>query len=84
MTTKKTLPVLKGRPARISYKQWDDKNKIPIVVEADARFHCWGIRKPKENDRSQMQVSETVGVCELDSGVVRLVHPEKIKFLDKV
>lgn len=81
MTTKKT-PILKGRPARISYKQWDDKNRVPIIVEADARFHCWGIRKPKE-DRSQVQISETVGICELDTGAIRLVHPEKIRFLDK-
>jgi hypothetical protein len=74
----------KGRPARISYKQWDEKSRSPITLEADARFHCWGIRKPRENNRAQIQASETVGICELADGAVRLVQPEKIKFLDKI
>ena len=72
---------MKGRPARISYKQWDSTKSAPIVVETDARFHCWGVRKQKERDvRSAVQ--ETVGVCELPDGAVRLVQPEKIRFLD--
>jgi hypothetical protein len=74
--------VVKGRPARISYKQWDDQTRQAITVEADARFHCWGIRKPRET-KAQITVSETVGICELNDGAIRLVQPEKIRFLDK-
>lgn len=74
----------KGRPARISFKSYDAEKGAAEVIEANARFHCWGIRKAKVTDeRPRMPAVETVGICELETGEVRLVLPEKIKFLDK-
>lgn len=74
--------MLKGRPARITYKQFDKADREVKVIEAEARFHCWGIRKTKEST-PKIVTTETVGICELQCGAVRLVHPEKIQFLDK-
>ena len=73
----------KGRPAQISYKNF--ANGQVSIIEAQARFHCWGIRKSKSSDQKPKgpEVSETVGICELEDGVIRLVQPERIKFLDK-
>ena len=73
----------KGRPAQISYKNF--ANGQVLFLESKARFHCWGIRKSKTSDQKPkaLEVSETVGICELEDGTVRLVQPERIKFLDK-
>lgn len=71
----------KGRPAIITFKDYNKETKEVSLVEAKAHFHCWGVRKPKSQEPGVYGL-ETVGVCELESGHVRLVYPEKIKFID--
>lgn len=69
----------KGRPANITYKLYD-KDEVKDI-SSDARFHCWGHRRLKGEQK--VNSTETVGICELTDGQIRLVLPEKIKFLDK-
>lgn len=72
---------IKGRPAQISFKDFNEETKEVYVVNTTARFHCWGIRKQK-GDSPRIRGMETVGVCELATGGIKLVQPERIKFLD--
>ena len=49
-----------------------------------AMFHVWGYREIKGPPHKRAFENETVGICELKGGKVRLVRPEKIRFLDEV
>jgi hypothetical protein len=73
----------KGRPAKISFKSYDPDKGVAFI-ESLAQFHCWGSRPPKkpQDDKPRLTGSETVGICELPNGQVRLVQPERIQFLD--
>lgn len=73
----------KGRSVKISFILWDGKNKNEVTE--NATFHCWGVRVAKRSDDTPKgpQFAETVGICELENGHVRLVRPEKIVFTDK-
>ena len=73
---------MRGRPIKIQFIEWNGQERK--IVESQASFHCWGFRKQKSaDDKPKMTLMETVGVCELPTGDIRLVVPEKIKFLDK-
>lgn len=70
---------LKGRTVLIKIKV--EKAGRPELVEIPALFHVWGFRKSKHPDPKVITM-ETVAVCELPDGKIRLVMPEKVKFLD--
>lgn len=76
------LPSKKGRECHITFKQYDNTKGTVSLVESKARFHCWGIRQPKEAGKPKVAFGETVGICELPDGKIRLVIPEKIQFKD--
>lgn len=77
----------KGRPVSIKFKKFNGRELE--AKEAVARFHCWGFRKSKDNkwarkkDERDPIIQETVAVCELEDGSIKLVIPERVKFLDK-
>lgn len=74
----------KGRSAKITFKEWtDDQVK---VVESNAIFHCWALRHGKQTRQGaeiRIPTMETVAICELPDGRVRMVNPEKVQFLDQ-
>ncbi len=73
----------KGRPCKMSYTKFNQKTKTPIQIETEAHFHCWASRPTKNDDKSfNSRITETVGICELPDGWIRLVRPEKIQFTD--
>lgn len=79
---------LKGRPAHVKWSVWDIEKRELLETEADARFHCWGNRPPKKIHDGEglpprlLNGMETVGICELKDGSVKLIRPERIQFLD--
>lgn len=70
----------KGRPVTASFKKFDGRNVVSVTEPA--QFHCWGVRKLKNGVAGDVIGVETVAVCELPSGGVKLVHPERIQFTD--
>ena len=74
-------PTKRGRPAKITFKRFDKESDKVMTVESEARFHCWGNRPAK--DKTTIS-TETVGICELPDGHIKLVMPERIQFQDRV
>lgn len=70
-----------GRPVKVTFKGWNGKETT--VEEKAGVFHCWGYRKPKEKDnRAKVATIETVAIVELVTGVVKVIKPENVVFLD--
>ncbi len=49
------------------------------IAKVECDFHCWGYRKVGEAG----QAMESVAICRLDDGRVRLALPEKVRFLEQ-
>jgi hypothetical protein len=82
-TPPKELKRQRGRNAKVTYKDWS--NDAVVEKTEMATFHCWGVRIAKQSDKTPKgpPAMETVGICELENGQVRLVKPEKILFTDR-
>ncbi len=70
----------RGRNCTIKFKDFR-KDGAPPITEA-ATFHCWGYRPAKLESKQASTHCETVAVCELSTGHIRLVRPENIQFTD--
>jgi hypothetical protein len=70
----------KGREVVASFKKFNGREVV--AVTETARFHCWGVRKLRATNSTEVIGVETVAICELGDGHVKLVHPEHVKFLD--
>lgn len=68
-----------GRPVKVKYKTRKGE------VESVGVFHQWGIRQAKDSIGAPKQniFGETVGVCELADGSIKILRPEKITFTDR-
>jgi len=73
------------RPVEMTFSQFDSDGKKQIT--AQGVFHCWGqrsvLRKIDPDSPKSFNTQETIGVCELPTGQIRLIKPEKIIFLDR-
>lgn len=73
----------KGRKVEIQFKKFDKAKDQLLHLKEVATFHVWGYRQVKSMPGApKVMVPETVAVCELSSGEIRLVSPEKVKFLE--
>lgn len=74
---------LRGRKVLIDIRI-DNKGQVEHIQE-EAVFHVWGYRKPKGPFvAGNLQPMETVAICERPDGKVRMVLPEKVKFLGAI
>lgn len=75
------------RPVEISFSQWQQQSNTKEQITAQGVFHCWGqrsvLRKIDPDSPKSFNTQETIGVCELPTGQIRLIKPEKIIFLDR-
>lgn len=70
---------MKGRKVEVTIKQMEGKQVAVRTMKAV--FHCWGYRPVK--DVKDSPHVETVAVCELPGGNIRLVRPENVQFTDR-
>lgn len=82
----KELPIptdikLRGRKVLVTAKFPTPDGKSE-TKEIEAKFHVWGFRKMKSAD-PKIANMETIGIVEFDDGKIRMITPEKVRFLDK-
>lgn len=73
---------MKREPVRVmvTLKNFNPETQTRYEEKKEANFHCWGYRQAKTGT-PKPGPCETVGICELEDGRIRLVKPESIQFL---
>lgn len=76
--------VFRNAEVRIKLPLEEDPSKWEEQT-VTAVFHSWGFRQPKGGiPQEKPGGCESVGIVEIAGGAIRLVRPEKIKFLPGV